>query len=376
MIAYKYYDTLVWIPTSGKYKKFSKILDSYKNLNLRNFIYVIVYEKFQPEIYLKINSKDFENFIYLNKNKITDYSNIDFNNINTICDYLKKKKKINIKYFLIASDDDYLINRTTFLKQMKILKNNHDVSFVIAPGLMKLENQKTLFFNLSNITLNGEKFLDLFNSTFSLPHITINSIFRLKFCLESSAFKKDNLFFEGFGADYRLFFSLAFLPNTKIKIINSQFSRIIFNRSQSMTGRYPFLFAHNYFIATRNIANDLIKKYSLSKTLFSALLKIRYNEMIRCYNAQKLKCLNSPLHKNFDNNLPLVPYYNFYNFLFKEVLYNFKLLNLLDFSYIFFLSLKNLYYDKKSIFLKFIKLVNTPHLLFSLKAFLKAKVRL
>jgi len=297
-------DTFVWIPTKGNFSSFSKIIKNINKLNLDRFLYVIVYENFDLKVFNLLRSTEYKNFLYINKKILHIKDNINFQNILKINKFLKKKFKINFKYFMHTGDDDEFINRNSYLKRLKMLDSNRDITFVTSPiSLANYKKKRDLF--LESKILSGKEYLEELANNENVQHSSINSIFRIDDVIKSEAtigisLDKMNLW-DGFGMDYNLYLKLAFLPNKKIIFLNEKPSRIVMQHNKSMTASNPIAFSYCYYLYSLYLKNLLTKKYNLRTNTFDSFLKTRFKEMIRCYFTVYLS--NSKYYPS-NNNTP------------------------------------------------------------------------
>ena len=297
-------DTFVWIPTKGEFLFFSEYIRQINNLNLDRFLYVIIYENFDLKVHNLLRSTKYKNFLYINKKVLRIKDNINFENILKINKFLKNKFNINFKYFMITGDDDVFINRNSYIKRLKILDSNKEITFVVSPiSLANYKETRDLF--LESKILSGEEYLEELSNNENVQHSSGNSIFRINDVIKSEAtigisLNKMNLW-DGFGMDYNLYLKLAFLPNKKIIFLNEKPSRIIMQHNKSMTASNPIAFSYCYYLYSLHLKNLLTKKYNLKSNTFDSFLKTRFKEMIRCYFTVHLS--NS---KNYpkNNNIP------------------------------------------------------------------------
>jgi hypothetical protein len=341
-------NTIFWIPTKGCYPQFNKILSNIEKLKLKNVIFVITYERFNLKTFSLLKSKKFNQFFYLKKSSFNrNNNNNNFENILTIINYLKKKYKFNFKYLMISSDDDELINRKTYIQQFRIMNNNKDISFVTAPMIMIGENKDKIKINLNEKTLSGIEFIKEFTQSNNLQHATINSVFRINYILQSSALKGLSLYkkglWDGFGIDYNLYLKLAFIREKKIKIINSDPTRVVVQHTESMTSQLPIQFSYCYYLYCQYLKKELKKKYKLKNKIFEDLILIRIKEMIRCYFVVQI---NKKIESiNINKSIPK-------NFLIFCIINSFKELNFKNFiSVLKYIFSYYIIYEKK-IFVK------------------------
>lgn len=297
-------DTFCWIPTRGTFKNFSKNIKKIQNLNLNRFLYVIIYENFDLKVHNLLRRKKYKNFLYINKKILRIRDNINFENIPKINKFLKNKFNINFKYFMITGDDDVFVNRNSYIKRLKILDSNKEITFVVSPISLANYKEKRNFFLESKI-LSGKEYLEELANNENVQHSSVNSIFRIDDVIKSKAtigisLNKMNLW-DGFGIDYNLYLKLAFLPDKKVIFLDEKPSRLIIQHNKSMTALNPIEFSYCYYLYSFHLKNLLLKKYNLEKNTFNSFLKKRFMEMIRCYFTVHLS--NSNNYTN-NNNIP------------------------------------------------------------------------
>ena len=297
-------DTFCWIPTRGTFLHFSKNIKKIQNLSLDRFLYVIIYENLDLKIHNLLRSKKYKNFLYINKKILRIKDNINFGNILIIHKFLKNKFNINFKYFMQIGDDDSFVNRNSYIKRLKILDSNKEITFIVSPvSLANYKEKRDLF--LESKILSGKEYLEELANNENVQHSSCNSIFRIDDLIKSEAtigisLNKMNLW-DGFGMDYNLYLKLAFLPGKKIIFLDEKPSRIIMQHNKSMTASNAIEFSYCYYLYSFHLKNLLTKKYNLGKNTFDSFLKKRFMEMIRCYFTVHLSNSNN---YTSNNNIP------------------------------------------------------------------------